>query len=206
MMSRSLLMFRMPVRVKATIIVLAGSLFGWLGGTVYGFFQAENAKTTWYEPAIWSVGASGAFMVLSKLLDWWKEGRREKTKRQDKQDYDDDQRHMSLAQELGEMTTEQWRDVIARRDRLHEEQTKFLQSQITQGNITKYDLRQRSQLAMDEVTKLQAYARRLETSLLRNNLEYAEYPMRSYLDIMDGVEAKVAEFARQLAEQHVAAE
>lgn len=178
--------------LKFGVLLVATAIFSWLSARTVLLFQAVEGKSEWWQsPAFTASIAAGVFVVAARFIDNWLEARREakKEREQDAEDLRDKQ--LTLSERLEELTGQQWLEVIQRRDVLHAQEIDFLRSQNFALDVSKFELRERTHLAMDEVTKLQAYAVHLEQELIKCDHTYTPYRIKSYFEIMEGIDEKV---------------
>lgn len=186
--------------VKEIAIGGVTATVAWIASITYAFtLDGETTKAGW-DPAVVAALTAGAFMIIAKIADLaWTARRESKRAKEDRKERDTAE-HISITETMTEVTAQQLNQLMERRDRLHQKEVDFLKGQILTAEIAKYDVRTRNHLAMDEITRLQAHVLNLHGLLERHEIQFTPLPIKSYMDIMAGVDEKVAAHALTLRE------
>lgn len=160
---------------------------------------AVKAVEPWYHaPAFTAAAVAGLLMlvvkVAEKIVDAYREGKKDKDKKKDD--------HLSYSVQMEELTAKEWVDAINHRNSLHAREVDFHQNQLITSEVNKYEVKERLNRAMSELTAVQNYTMKLKGLLIKCGSDFEDLPIKSYGEIMSGIEDKVVEYEENMKKRY----
>jgi hypothetical protein len=182
----------------------------WLAGKFMQILQVTPPASVWYEsPAFVGGLVAGVFIIIKELLDWIKQNRKDK-KADEKED---DQRQITFSEKIQELTLDERKSLLGGLMQLHEKEVqmledkseseiKFWKREFAIKSRGEFEARMRAHRFGNEVNRLNAHIFMLHASMSRSNLDIPEFELKSYDQLMQGLDDEVEKHQSSLSERH----
>jgi hypothetical protein len=144
----------------------------------------------WQNPAVIAAFFGILVPVVIKLIDVWRDSRKEEAARE----IEDDERNKSITEKMQELTQAERQKLLDAAHVLHGKEVEFFHNQIIAEQVAAYENRLRSHRFASEVTRLMNEVMKVHRFIAENNLKYPEFEFKFTDKIMDGVEEQVASY------------
>lgn len=182
----------------------------WLAGKFAQFLQAAPPPAVWYEsPAFIGGVVAGIFILAKELLDWAKQSRKEKKAGEE----ENDKRQITFSEKIQELTLDERKSLLGGLIQLHEKEVqvleekaesevKFWKREFAIKSRGEYEARMRAHRFGNEVNRLNAHVFMLHAAMSKVNIDIPEFELRTYEQLMEGLDEEVEKHQSTLAERH----
>ncbi len=195
---------------KIGIFAVASAITGWLAGEVLVVLQVPQVQAHWYEQPAFTAGlVAGVVTILGFLFNNWNEKRKLKAARESEQD----KQHLTYSETLQQVTLEERKGLIGQLIQLHEKEINILKgqakhevdfwmSEFSKKSRETYEARLSKHAFANEVNHLHQYIHVCHIEMAKNNVPFPEIKMKSYEEMMAGVEIEMGNFKDTLPERY----
>ncbi len=196
--------------LKPSFYWLFSVCLAYLSGKFISLFQSAPTVSPWYEsPAFVGGAVAGAFLIIKQILDWYKESRKDQKTTEE----ESDKRQVTFTERIQELTHAERKDLLGGLMSLHEKEVEMLEGKIESEvkfwkrefaikSKGEFEARMRAHRFGNEVNRLNAHIFMLHASMSKANLDIPEFELKSYEQLMDGVEEEVKKHQNSLSERH----
>jgi hypothetical protein len=197
--------------IKPSFYWFISVFLAFLSGKFISIFQSTpQISSVWYEsPAFVGGAVAGVFLILKQILDWYKENRKDQKASED----ENDKRQITFTEKIQELTHAERKDLLGGLMTLHEKEVEMLETKFeTEVKFWKrefaikskgeFEARMRAHRFGNEVNRLNAHVFILHASMSKASLDIPAFELKSYDQLMEGIDAEVEKHQSSLSERH----
>lgn len=185
----------------AHIKFIAVSIISWIAGSIAGLvmmFQDPVPNSEWWQhPAVVAAVVTALFVFAQKLLDHFRESRKDQDEREDERD----EKHQTYSEKLQELTQSERAQLLGGLKDLHQKEIEFFKSQVFFKEVENFEARMRAHRYGNEVTRIHSHVYVCHSLMSQKGLEIPEFVLKSGEELMLGLEAEVLAFRQKLEEE-----
>jgi hypothetical protein len=175
------------------------TVLGWAAGyLIMIFFEVPINQLQWYEnPMVISALVTAGFLSLNKLMEVW--GDRKKSL--DTVSQKREEQHATYSDKLAELTSKERGELLGNLKEVYETEILFIKGQRNLKDAEAFEARIRAHKAVNEVNRCNGHIFILHSLLSKAGIEIPEFQVRSYDELMHGIDEEVNRYQKQMVIQ-----